>query len=368
MTECIFVGCDLHDRKLVLQVAVDRGEATKRTWDNTPGGREGMIGWLGELSRRHGGAAVWFVYEASSEGFGLYDELTEAGLRCEVLAPTRLAKSSKERKTKTDSNDAHRLLERVRGHVLGGNKLPTVWVPDGLTRDRRELVRSRLKVADKLGSVKTQIGSLLKRHRLGRPVGLGSGWTRLYVAWVKSLASGSSDGLGFGARAALSGLLRELALYESTRRELDQAVEALSRTPRYRVTTEALCEQRGVGVLTSMVYQTEMGPLGRFPNRKRSGSYLGLTPGSAESGEVSDRKGRITREGPSRVRKVLCQAVHVWLRGNPSEDAAYKRIVRRNPKHKKKAVVAAMRRMGIRLWRIGAEAQRRAGVFADPVS
>jgi transposase len=80
---------------------------------------------------------------------------------------------------------------------------------------------------------------------------------------------------------------------------------------------------------------------------------LGLAPRSFESGDASDRKGHITRQGSSRVRKMLCQATWSRARRDPDEQQAYGRIVAKNPKHKKIAVVASMRRLAVRLWHRG---------------
>ncbi len=89
--------------------------------------------------------------------------------------------------------------------------------------------------------------------------------------------------------------------------------------------------------------------------------HSGLAPRSFESGEASDRKGHITHQGPSRVRKVLCQAVWSRLRCVPAERDAYDRIVRRNPKQKKIAVVARMRTLAVKLWHTGLSAQAALG-------
>ena len=118
-----------------------------------------------------------------------------------------------------------------------------------------------------------------------------------------------------------------------------------------------LCRQKGVGVLTAMVFLTELGDMRRFSNRRQVGSFLGLTPASHESGEDADHKGHITHQGPSRVRKVLCQAVWSRLRVDRSEQRAYERLVVRNPRNKKVAVVARMRVLAIRMWHDGLAAQ-----------
>src|SRR5437868_7542089 len=96
-----------------------------------------------------------------------------------------------------------------------------------------------------------------------------------------------------------------------------------------------------------------MGDLARFKNRRQVGSYLGLVPSSFETGEASDRKGHITHQGPARVRFVLNQAVWNIIRFDPDERLVYDRIVKRNPKRKKIAGVAMMRRLAVRLWHAG---------------
>jgi hypothetical protein len=45
----------------------------------------------------------------------------------------------------------------LRAHVLAGNALPDIWIPDRQARDDRELVRSRLDAGKKLTAMKTQV-------------------------------------------------------------------------------------------------------------------------------------------------------------------------------------------------------------------
>jgi transposase len=306
-----------------------------------------MIRLLHEQARNAGGARVMFVYEASGQGFGLYDELTAAGIQCYVLAPTRIARSRKQKKRKTDEQDALQLLELLRAHVLAGNCLPTIWIPDAATRDDREVVRLRLELADKQTRVKAQVKGLLKRNGLRRP-DRSSGWTKAYWRWLDDLARGAT--LPNGARLTLASLLRQLLFLEQEIERADAAVLALALSERYRKPFYSLLDLKGVGALTSMVFLTEIGELQRFVNRRQIAAYVGLVPRSAESGETRDRKGRITRDGPYRVRKVLCQATWARVRYDAEERRVYERLVQKNPKKKKIAVVASMRRLAVRMW------------------
>jgi len=352
MGKFTLVGADVHDKSILVKVAVDRGPSVVRKWENNRDGRGAMIRYLKRFAAEAGTKDIWFVYEASGEGFGLHDDMMEAGVWCEVLAPTKIKKSAQDRKQKTDERDAERLLEILRGHVLAGNRLPAVWVPAPQTRDDREVVRSRLDVGEKVSGVKAQVKALLKRNGIRRPAGTGKGWSWEYRVWLRGLIQGGKE-LGSGGRLALNTLLEQLGFLEGEIEKLDQFIEELSRAERYAGGVKEMRRYKGVGLLTAMVFLTEMGDLERFNNRREVGAYIGLVPCTSESGEQNDRKGHITREGPGRLRKVLCQAALARVKHDSGEKAFYSRLAARNPKHKKKAVVAVMRRLAIRMWHAG---------------
>jgi len=363
MNKAIMVGADVHKVNMLLKVARDRDTSVEMSFTNSRSGRKAMCRYLLKQKEEAKADRIIFAYEASPVGFGLYDELTEIGIESYVLAPTNIARSVKHRRRKTDAADSERILEIVRGHILAGNPIPSIWIPDHQTRDDRELVRTRLDTGKKLIVIKAQIVSLLGRNSYRKPNGTGTNWTKRHRQWLGESMKMDS-GLPFGARLALGSLLRQLAALEAEQRVLDRQVEELSRTDRYALTVQELIGLNGVGILTAMVYLTEMGDLSRFANRRDVGAYLGLIPSSFESGEINNRKGHITRHGPSRVRKVLCQASWARVRTDSREKRVYERIVARNPKMKKIAVVASMRRLAIKMWHVGLRAQQEAGVFA----
>jgi len=350
MKKFILSGCDLHDNSMLVKVACGTEAPQKRSFENTPEGRKALIAELQRRGKAAGGAQVVFAYEASGQGFGLHDELQDAGITCHVLAPTKMECSAKHRRNKTDEKDADRVLDVVRGHYLAGNELPSVWVPDPQTRDDRETVRARLDAQDKCSLVKAQIRAGLKRNGLRKRKAAGAGWTKAYRRWLQALSE-CDEPLQHGARQALASLLRQLQHLEQEVQTLDQELVALAQTERYAAKVQQLAQTfKGVGVITALVFLTEMGDLSRFHNRRQVGAYLGLVPSSDESGEATDRKGHITHQGPARVRYVLCQAVWNRVRYDQRERAVYERIAAKNPKHKKIAVVAAMRRLAVHMW------------------
>jgi transposase len=257
------------------------------------------------------------------------------------------------------------ILEVLRGHILAGNTLPDVWIPDHRTRDDREVVRSRLDAATKRASIKTQVRFLLKRNRVRRPKDIGKSWGKAYRCWLFEVAQGKGKKLRDGGLIALRSFCRQVEMLDREIAFLDADIEELARTPRYADPVRALKELDGVGTFVAMVFLTEMGDLSRFGNRRQVPCYMGIVPSSDESGETSDRKGHITHQGSWRLRKVLCQAAWARIRSNEGARALRDRLVEKNPKNKKIATVAVMRRLSIRMWHVGLAAQKRAGCFAE---
>jgi transposase len=128
-TERTSVGLDLHATS-VAAAAIDdvTGELLQERL--TPS-YDHITGWLRE---RPGPVAV--AYEAGPTGFGLYRHLTAAGIRCDVLAPSKLQKPAGDR-VKTDTKDALHLARLLR---LG--EIASVAVPTAVQEAARDLVRA----------------------------------------------------------------------------------------------------------------------------------------------------------------------------------------------------------------------------------
>lgn len=350
MRNSIMVGCDLHDKSMVLKVAEGSAEPVLLRFANTAQGREAMVAELLERGRLCRSKRIVLVYEACGLGFGLHDLLRKSGVECYVLAPTHLPKTPGGRRNKTDERDAQMLLEQCRGHVLAGNHLPTVWIPPDRLRDDRDLVRTRLDTAEAGARIKLQILSLLKRNGIVLPEFFlkHRNWTKIWLRWLQT----TSESLAGGAATVLRSYVARWEALQQELSHLDQAIRDLSETACYAAPVAALQALPGVGRLTAMVFLTEMGDLSRFQNRRQIGAYLGLAPSAFESGNCDDRKGHITHQGPSRVRKVLCQATWASLWKDPVTKETWERLRNHNPKRSKKAIVALMRRLAIRMWHV----------------
>jgi transposase len=349
---CILVGCDLHDKSMLLKYAVGTGEVKKRLFGNTRAAHAELVRWLHRLSAEARNANVYFAYEASGLGFVLYDRLTAAGIGCYVLAPTKMERSVKGRTTKCDERDAEAVLRVLRSGVLLGERVPAVTVPDATARDDREATRGREAVADRVAGLKTEVRTLLKRYGVEQPKGVGDSWGVGHRRWLESLVVAGGV-LGTYGAVCLSSLLAQIRALEVEVAHFDEHLKALSKTERHAAAVQRMTAVKGVGLLTALTFRLELGEPTRFRNRREVGAYCGLVPTQSESGETTDRKGHITHQGPPRIRRVLCQAAHVWVRFDPAAKATYERLVARNSKKRKRiALVAMMRRLGIRLWHL----------------
>jgi len=359
MAKFLIVGADVHKEYVMTKWSIDQGEASKKSFRMTEAGQNKMIATFHKTAKKFKAGKIVFAYEACCMGFGLYDRLTDASIKCHVLAPTKIERSSKQQRTKNDEKDAQHILEILKGHLLAGNALPDIWIPDHETRQDRAIVRHRFSLSEQLSSVKTQIRMVLKKSSVKKPKGVGKNWTKAYRKWLLDICDPEAGVLQYGDILVLESLLRQLKFLEDELELQEQNIEALSRHSRYKEACDRLLRIKGVGLLTAMVFLTEMGDMSRFSNRRQIAAFFGLAPTSNETGENCDRKGHITKQGSALVRKVLSQAAWCISRNDPFFD----RVVKKNPKKKKIALVGVMRRTAIKMWHIALDVQKETGCF-----
>lgn len=129
-TERTSVGLDVHARSVVA-AAIDSVTGELIQARLTPS-YEHIRKWLQDLP---GPVAV--AYEAGPTGFGLHRHLTGAGIRCEVVAPSKLQRPSGDR-IKTDAKDGVHLAR-----LLRLDEYTPVAVPTVDQEAARDLVRAR---------------------------------------------------------------------------------------------------------------------------------------------------------------------------------------------------------------------------------
>lgn len=284
----IFVGIDLH--KDSARVAVLRGwERDFHDERTLPGDVVKIRKYLERLGR-HG--KVHACYEASGCGYVLHRTLARAGISCDVIAPSLIARKPGERR-KTDRIDACKLARQLRNGDLTAIRIPTEQ------EERvRELVRCRDVVRVEVHRSRQHILKLLGRRDVKAPA---KAWTVAFWDWLRKLELPDHDQVALSTYLAL---LDTKLLYLA---ELDAKIEALAESPELRDPVGRLRCLRGIDTLSAMVLVSELGDVRRFGSARALMAYVGLGVAESTSSDTSRRFG-ITKTGSARCRRVLVEA------------------------------------------------------------
>tara|TARA_Y100000815_G_scaffold265937_1_gene283503 strand:+ start:4804 stop:5733 length:930 start_codon:yes stop_codon:yes gene_type:complete len=288
-TERTSVGLDVHARS-VAAAAIDgvTGELVQAKL--TPS-YEHVRSWLEDLP---GPVAV--AYEAGPTGFGLYRHLVGAGIRCEVVAPSKLQKPAGDR-VKTDAKDAVHLAR-----LLRLDEVTTVAIPSIDQEAARDLVRAREDCRSDLMRARHRLSKLLLRH--GIVYDGGAAWTAKHDQWLRTQAA---PRLGTRATRLTFEADYDTVLVTKARRDrLDAAIEEMAADSEFTPVVRRLGCLRGVSTLTGFALAVEIGDWHRF-NGNTIGSFVGLIPSEHSSGS-SRSLGPITKTGNGHARRLLVEA------------------------------------------------------------
>ena len=172
-TERTSVGLDVHARS-VAAAAIDGVTGELFQTKLTPA-HDHIGSWLQGLP---GPVAV--AYEAGPTGFGLHRHLSATGIRCEVVAPSKLQKPAGDR-VKTDAKDAIHLARLLRLDEITPVAIPTVD-----QEAARDLVRAREDCRGDLMRARHRLSKLLLRH--GIVYYGGNAWTGKHDQWLRTEA------------------------------------------------------------------------------------------------------------------------------------------------------------------------------------
>jgi transposase len=295
-------------------------------------GKGAFVQWAAKLKSQ--GGQVHAVYEACGFGFGLQRQLSVLGIHCYVVCPQKL--DERNRRVKTDSLDAKALCLKLDRFVEGNlDALGLVRVPTEQEEQLRAIHRQREQLVKARKQLEAQGRSLLVNHGI-EPV--QQWWKRrafvlLQVPeWMGTLLLNSQPIL--------------LALEEKIRALTVQLQSAAG--PR---------QPRGLGAMSSVIIDREIGDWHRFNNRRQVGSYTGLCPGEYSSGNTR-LQSCVTKHGNPRLRAALVELAWRLVRFQPNYKAVVKwrSILAKGAlatgAARKKAIVAVARQLAIDLWRV----------------
>jgi len=280
------VGLDVHARSVVAAV-IDTSTGEVFQSRLTPS-HEHVLAWVRGLP---GPVAV--AYEAGPTGAGLHRAATSAGIRCEVVAPSKLQCPAGDR-VRTDARDAIHLAR-----LLRMDEFTAVAVPSLEQEAARDLVRAREDARGDPMRARYRLSELLLRR--GVVYCGGQAWTEAHDRWFRQLRFDQravQPGIGVRLRGDAAGQGPE-----GPARRRDRGHGRGQRVHRGHLPS---CCLRGVGTLTGFALAVEVGDRHRFTGAT-IGSFVGLVPPEVSSG-ASRVQGPITKASNTHVRRLLVEA------------------------------------------------------------
>jgi transposase len=291
-----FVGLDVHVATIAVAAVRDDGIAQELgVIPNTPGALTKRLRTLGAP------ATLSICYEAGPCGYGIYRQLTEAGMACAVVAPSLIPVRPGDR-VKTDRRDAAKLAR-----LLRSGELTPVAVPTPEQEALRALSRARETAARDLHRVRQRLLKFLAQQRITEP-GSGKRWTKTYWTWITGLTRplAASQIVLDELRAAITTAQAQLA-------RVTAALTEVAQTSPQASVIAALQTLHGIGPITAVGIVAEVGDLTRFDRPPQLMAYAGLVASEHSSGGRQQRGG-ITKTGNSHLRYLLVEAAWQYAR------------------------------------------------------
>lgn len=304
MNRIIKIGMDVHSNNYTLCAIEPVIGADDRVFANiqvTPDYKN-ILMFIENLKLKLGLSDDYSIecgYEAGCLGYSLYNQLTAAGVKCVILAPTTML-TQQGKRVKTDSRDALLIAQCL---AYGGYH--PVYIPSEGDNSVKEYLRMRDDHKLALKKVKQQIGAFCLRHGHHYE---GTNWTLKHVAWLRKIE--------------LPALYREtldeyLASYDEQTAKIerfDNRIEELSAQKEYQEKVKKLGCFLGIKTHTALSLIVETGDFERFAKGNIYAAFLGLAPGEDSSGDKTKHLG-MSKAGNSHLRLLLIEAARGICKG-----------------------------------------------------
>ena len=304
MNRIIKIGMDVHSTNYTLCAMEPTVGAEDRVFGEiqvAPDYKE-IILFIESLKMKlgfHDDYSIECGYEAGCLGYTLYHQLTNAGIKCVILAPTTML-STKGKRIKTDKRDARLIAQCL---CYGGYH--PVYIPTKEDDAVKEYIRMRDDHKQILKSLKQQINAFVLRHGYQYS---GTKWTIKHVIWLSKLD------LDPMYRETLNEYMASYEEQESKIERYDKRIEEIAAEERYQENTRKLGCLLGISTHTALSLVVETGDFKRFAKGNIYAAYLGLAPGEHSSSTSVNRLG-ISKAGNTHIRCLLVEAARSICKG-----------------------------------------------------
>lgn len=324
MNRIVYIGMDVHTSNYTL-CSLDPGYGVKK--DNyfaevqfTNNFVTNVVNYVSNLKKKMKDCEFVCGYEAGCLGYSTYKDLTKAGIKCVIMAPSTMAVQKGGKKVKNDRRDAI-----VIAQCLAYQTYKEVYV----LSEHDEAVRGYLRMRDshkkELKRIKQQIIAFCTGHGLFSPT--KSNWTVAHLKWLK--------GLKFNDPVEQEIINEYLSSYTylcDKIKAMDVRIEVLASEKQYCENVKKLRCIKGIETNVALTLLAEIGDFNRFSKPTDFAAYLGLIPGEQSSGDKVRGTG-ITKAGNSTLRQKLTEAAKGYWRGRIGmKSATFKKFEKELPK------------------------------------
>ena len=317
----IYLGIDVHKTTYAVTAICEKIVIKKATLPASP---EGLVAFCRKFFP---GAVIESAYEAGFSGFHLHRILEKNSIKNLVVHAAGIEVAIGDR-VKTDKRDSLKIATQ-----LEANRLRGIHVPSEEREEKRALTRLRDTIVEHRTTTANQIKALLHQHGLISPTAK----KKVCPKWIESL---KVLPMRTGIRYALNQLvdmwqqlttkIKEVNAQMTKQATEDHALEMVYRSA------------PGIGPVGARILANEVEDMSYFDNERQLFSYTGLTPSEHSSGGHI-RKGHISRQGKTVIRRVLVLASWKAIQEDVQLKALYDRISIRAGG--KKAIIAVVRHL-----------------------
>jgi len=271
--------------------------------------------------RNFPGAIYNTAYEASFCGFWIHERLSKLGVKSIVVNPADVPTTDKDRKQKEDKRDSRKIAISLKS-----GDLVAIYIPSKKVQEERSLVRLRGSLVADLARLKNRVKSFLNFYGISIPEELLSGsrcWSKGFLQWLEALELTELSGKLSLSLMIEQGKQTRKGVYDAT-----VAVRKLSQTESYKGQVELLRSIPGLGLLSSMIFLTEIEDIRRFSSQDHFNSFVGLIPTTSSSGD-KDKVGNITPRKNAVLRNIIVECAWVAIRNDPALLECYQKLCKR---------------------------------------
>lgn len=330
----IYVGFDVHLRSW--KVSIFTENLHHKTFSQPPKA-EVLFEYL---KRNFPNAKYLSTYEAGFCGLWVHYKLMELGIKNIVVNPADVPTTQKEKMRKSDAVDSNKL-----GRSLRSNELKEIYIPRPETLEDRSLIRVRSTIVKDMVRIKQRIKSMLYFYGIEYPDEFEKGsthWSKKFINWLKEIQLQYTTGT-----TALGLLINEAELQRTLLLEATRKIKALSVSEIYAKNMGLITSAPGIGLITGMLFLTEIEDINRFENCDKLAGLVGIVPNCSSSG-AKENVGEITPRGHSFLRKGLIESAWVAVRIDPALSLAYHAYCKRMEPNK--AIIRIARKLLNRIY------------------